>query len=349
MAKTIAILIELEKVSSSLGQGIHAIGVATADLCSQQDAPASSLLVVVSCPEIAKNLDHPVELFDPLQRLLCNLYGAASSVALELGNPLLPVDVVLSDWCGYDPWLLEDIEALAGFPEDKANLATINVKRAKDNLPHLRMHSLSEVDARPEVQPIPTPEVERSSTHKIYDHVAMGGTFDHLHGGHKILLTMAAWLTRQRLICGVTDLNEEQVKKKAFGELIQPSEWRVKAVKEFLNKMRFGLVYDVVLIQDDFGPTKDDPKIQAIVGSQETAKGCAAGMLREGVGSLPHFADPFGLLVNALREKVGLSILDIFLIDLIAPRLQEGTTAVKAAEKMSSTLIRKFLASRKKE
>lgn len=33
---------------------------------------------------------------------------------------------------------------------------------------------------------------------------ALGGTFDHLHGGHKILLTMAAWITDKRLVVGLT-------------------------------------------------------------------------------------------------------------------------------------------------
>lgn len=34
--------------------------------------------------------------------------------------------------------------------------------------------------------------------------VALGGTFDHLHSGHKILLTMACWLAERRTIVGVT-------------------------------------------------------------------------------------------------------------------------------------------------
>lgn len=34
--------------------------------------------------------------------------------------------------------------------------------------------------------------------------VALGGTFDHLHAGHKILLSMAAWIARKKVIIGVT-------------------------------------------------------------------------------------------------------------------------------------------------
>lgn len=33
---------------------------------------------------------------------------------------------------------------------------------------------------------------------------ALGGTFDHLHAGHKILLSMAAWITSEKLIVGMT-------------------------------------------------------------------------------------------------------------------------------------------------
>lgn len=34
--------------------------------------------------------------------------------------------------------------------------------------------------------------------------VALGGTFDHLHAGHKILLSMGAWIASEKLIVGVT-------------------------------------------------------------------------------------------------------------------------------------------------
>lgn len=39
------------------------------------------------------------------------------------------------------------------------------------------------------------------------DDVAVGGTFDNLHWGHKMLLTEAVLLARKRLIVGVTDFN----------------------------------------------------------------------------------------------------------------------------------------------
>lgn len=40
----------------------------------------------------------------------------------------------------------------------------------------------------------------------IYPVVALGGTFDHLHAGHKILLSMAAWIADEKVIIGVTGI-----------------------------------------------------------------------------------------------------------------------------------------------
>lgn len=40
-----------------------------------------------------------------------------------------------------------------------------------------------------------------------YDNVVLGGTFDRIHVGHKILLTEAVLRARKRLVVGVTDVN----------------------------------------------------------------------------------------------------------------------------------------------
>ena len=37
-----------------------------------------------------------------------------------------------------------------------------------------------------------------------YDHVALGGTFDHLHAGHRILLTAPTLIASHRIFNGIT-------------------------------------------------------------------------------------------------------------------------------------------------
>ncbi|KAI9006156.1 hypothetical protein BC832DRAFT_518332, partial [Gaertneriomyces semiglobifer] len=158
-----------------------------------------------------------------------------------------------------------------------------------------------------------------SSTSKplVYDHVALGGTFDHLHAGHKILLTAAAWLARTRLVCGVVDFDQESLKRKKEYNYMQPIDDRVAGVKAFLTMICGSLQYEVVPITDAYGPTRYDDLLQAIVGSQETLGGCTA--------------------VNKLREENGLNPLDIFTIDVIS---SGGTTVSDMSLKISSTAIR---------
>lgn len=50
----------------------------------------------------------------------------------------------------------------------------------------------------------PQPNADIGSLRSSYPVSALGGTFDYLHPGHKILLSMAAWITTSKLIVGVT-------------------------------------------------------------------------------------------------------------------------------------------------
>lgn len=42
---------------------------------------------------------------------------------------------------------------------------------------------------------------------KVYKHVVLGGTFDQLHTGHKILLSEAILYATEKVTVGVTDIN----------------------------------------------------------------------------------------------------------------------------------------------
>jgi pantetheine-phosphate adenylyltransferase len=98
--------------------------------------------------------------------------------------------------------------------------------------------------------------------------VAVGGTFDRLHEGHKALLRKACD-TGETVIIGVATgkLLENKVKK----ELIYPYEHRVNDIKEFLASI--GCIDRALLVPifSQFGTTTEDAKIEALVVSEETA------------------------------------------------------------------------------
>jgi pantetheine-phosphate adenylyltransferase len=98
--------------------------------------------------------------------------------------------------------------------------------------------------------------------------VAVGGTFDHLHEGHKALLRKACEVG-ERVIIGIA--TEKLLENKVRKERIYPYEQRVNDVKEFLA---FEGCLDRVLlvpISSQFGTTDENSEIEAIVVSEETA------------------------------------------------------------------------------
>jgi cytidyltransferase-like protein len=54
--------------------------------------------------------------------------------------------------------------------------------------------------------------------------VCLGGTFDHMHPGHKLLLTQSALLAYKRLLIGVT--SDCLLKKKAYAAYLEDYETR---------------------------------------------------------------------------------------------------------------------------
>ncbi|ORY89146.1 hypothetical protein BCR35DRAFT_262684 [Leucosporidium creatinivorum] len=159
---------------------------------------------------------------------------------------------------------------------------------------------------------------------------ALGGTFDHLHAGHKILLTMAASVTTRKIIVGVTD--EALLVNKKHHTYLESLPHRIHAVESFLSLIRPTIEHEVVPISDPFGPTAHDPDIQGLVVSEETRSG--------------------GSAINTKRLALSppLNELETLVIELIADdgdaESEEVGATVDVARKMGSTGIRGWLAAR---
>jgi pantetheine-phosphate adenylyltransferase len=110
-----------------------------------------------------------------------------------------------------------------------------------------------------------------------YRRVAIGGTFDRIHNGHRKLLTLAASVcssdtnnSEDGLIVGIT--GDEMLKAKSKASLISDISVRKQNVRGFLQAIKPSLAFHLVELVDPFGPTLSDANMEAIVVSSETIK-----------------------------------------------------------------------------
>ncbi|KAH9868579.1 hypothetical protein J1614_007651 [Plenodomus biglobosus] len=189
--------------------------------------------------------------------------------------------------------------------------------------------------------------------------VAVGGTFDHLHIGHKLLLTMFAFVLGRRssvhldfkpsvLTVGIT--GDALLVNKKYAEHLESWKRRQESVHDFLSSLvyfgppddgriqvleinepgpnghavhvsfPFGLTIRYVEIWDPFGPTITDKNITALVLSLETRGGGAA--------------------VNSKRREQGWEPLEVFEVAVLDAS-EEDNVDNTFQSKLSSTEIRR--------
>lgn len=119
-----------------------------------------------------------------------------------------------------------------------------------------------------------------------FDLVATGGTFDEIHAGHRKLLSRALYVGRCTLIGVSSDNFAAAVKTKI--RLSHRFEIRIAKLVQFIRE-EFGSVnYVLSELNDDYGPTIIDGRIQALVVSEETQiKGNEINKIRSDRGLAP--------------------------------------------------------------
>lgn len=93
---------------------------------------------------------------------------------------------------------------------------------------------------------------------------------------------------------------------KKLPELVLPLKQRMKDVRDFLNDIDNTLIYEIVPIQDPFGPTASDPDLDLIVVSSETMKGGEkVNEIRRGKNfrELAIYSIPLVEIKEVLKEK----------------------------------------------
>jgi len=147
------------------------------------------------------------------------------------------------------------------------------------------------------------------SSAKKFKLVAFGGTFDHLHIGHRVALKKALEMG-ERVIIGIT--SDDMVKKTKPNENISPFELRKRKIELFLHQEKSYDRVEIIKLEDQYGPTTDNPEIDAIIASRET---------------MPKIKE-----LNKIRKSKGLPPLEVILVD---------TVLAEDGKPVSSTRIRR--------
>jgi len=104
---------------------------------------------------------------------------------------------------------------------------------------------------------------------KKFRKVAVGGTFDEFHRGHKVLLIKAFEIGEHVLIGLCTD---EFVKKMGKPHVTAPYQERLKELQAFMKKLGLSYKAEIIPLNDTYGNTLTDRCIEALVVSEETEK-----------------------------------------------------------------------------
>ncbi len=138
--------------------------------------------------------------------------------------------------------------------------------------------------------------------------VAMGGTFDLLHDGHKALLAAAFAPRPERVLIGLTTDRFARETRDA----VNPYDLRERNLRRYLA-LHSGTAFDIEPIDDAFGPADDLPDLDILVVSAERASvGPALNEARSKKGlrplalrAVPMVLAEDGLPVQSRRIRAG--------------------------------------------
>ena len=112
---------------------------------------------------------------------------------------------------------------------------------------------------------------------KLFDLVAMGGTFDIIHSGHMALLNKAFSIST-KVIIGVTS-DQLAVKKGKNPE--NDYSKRISLLKSTIEENFPDSAYEISKLENDFGPAVLEESVKALIVSEETSdKGTLLNKLR---------------------------------------------------------------------
>jgi pantetheine-phosphate adenylyltransferase len=129
---------------------------------------------------------------------------------------------------------------------------------------------------------------------KMYETVVVGGTFDVLHSGHQKLI-MKAFEIGKFVLIGLC--SDAYIKKMNKPHGIATYTQRLEELKKYLKINGFLEKAEITILDDQYGVTLSNKKIDAIVVSEET--------------------EPRAQKINQKRNNLGLSPLSIIQVKMV--------------------------------
>jgi len=146
---------------------------------------------------------------------------------------------------------------------------------------------------------------------KKFKTVAVGGTFDEFHKGHRALL-MKAFEVGEQVLVGLC--SDAFVKKLNKPHATASYEQRLEELKAFLHEHDFLKRTKIIPLNDVYGVTLSKGCVEALVVSEET--------------------EPTALKINEKRKELELTPLQIIAIDMIPSEnhVPISTTRIRRGE-----------------
>ncbi|MFX1320937.1 MAG: pantetheine-phosphate adenylyltransferase [Promethearchaeota archaeon] len=139
----------------------------------------------------------------------------------------------------------------------------------------------------------------------------MGGTFDHLHEGHKSLIKTALSIA-DNIVIGLT--TEKLLKNKRAVSALETYETRKNNLKEFIRTIADINRVQIIELNDIYGPPINEPEYDGLIVSQETYN--------------------VGVKINEIRENKGFKPLIIIVIPIIKDKNNKKISSTSIREKI---------------
>merc|ERR1711977_132495 len=262
---------------------------------------------------------------DDVRRILTALYEAVAGV-----RPTADV-IPLFEFCG---WTRESIMQYWRSPCIVTNDTLLGL--SSQNLVGKRESRKLACEAEPA-----DPE-ECCNPCSQMNHVCVGGTFDRLHAGHRLLLAVTVATCKQTIYLGIT--SEALLSKKRNRELLESFESRREHVVEFIRSMNPSLQVAVGVLDDvSCAPMPKQFIIQ--VASGELGEQKPQAVTSEGMEGIVVSRETVAgaTWINDERKTLGYKPLSVVAVNLVGAISQMAN-----AKKLSSSDLREMDARNKK-